>query len=440
MSDDRSAPAPSLVGTVFGRYRLETLMGEGGMGVVYAARHLELGRLSAVKVLAERSGASELVRLRFLREGQTASSIRHPNIVDVYDVGTDRGRAYLVMELLEGEDLRGLLDREGRLTFAHAASLLVPVVAALAAAHDIGVVHRDLKPENVFLSMNRNRMAPKVLDFGVSKVVEQHNLASLTGTGTLLGTPDYMSPEQVQEAKNVDARSDQYSLGVMLYECVTGQRPIMEKSISLLIQRISRGDFAPPRQLEPGIPASFEKVILTAMAHDAGSRFPSTRALGRALLPFADDRVRSDYADELSGDAPFSASVRARSASTPPELGSTLLESVGARQPRNHEHRPLAWRTAAAFLVLTAVAVLGSLWKSAAEAGTRQAASSSVAAPAPQPVVNASAAPAPSPTHPQTIVSAPPSATVWIGGPAHTPTGGSKRPRKAVERPMLAPR
>jgi serine/threonine protein kinase len=413
MSDDRSAPVPSLVGTIFGRYRLETLLGEGGMGLVYAARHLELGRLSAVKVLSERSGASDLVRLRFLREGQAASSIRHPNIVDVYDVGTDRGRAYLVMELLEGEDLRGRLNREGRLSIAHAANLLVPVVAALAAAHDIGVVHRDLKPENVFLSTSRNRVVPKVLDFGVSKVVEQQNLASLTGTGTLLGTPDYMSPEQVNEAKNVDARSDQYSLGVMLYECVTGQRPIVEKSIHLLIYRIARGDFAPPRQLEPGIPASFEKVILTAMAHDAGSRFPDTRALGRALLPFADDRVRSDYADELSGDAPFSVPVPARATSTPPELGSTLLEPVRAGEPRNQERKPLGWRAAAAFVVLVAIAVLGSLWKSETEDGTRGTASSSVAASAPRPVVHASAAPPPSPT-PETVVSAPPSATARI--------------------------
>src|SRR5262245_31743568 len=136
---------PSLVGLVLGRYRLERHLGEGGMGVVYAARHQDLGRAAAVKVLHEHHDTSEQVRRRFLREGQAAARIRHPNIVDVYDVGTEAGRIYLVMELLVGEDLRSLLAREGPLSERRTADLLVPVIAAVAAAHDHGVVHRDLK-------------------------------------------------------------------------------------------------------------------------------------------------------------------------------------------------------------------------------------------------------------------------------------------------------
>ena len=239
--------AATLAGTVLGRYRLERLLGEGGMGAVYAARHQDLGKPAAVKVLHERYDQSAQTRVRFLREGQAASRIRHPNVVDVYDVGSDGGRAYLVMELLEGEDLRSLIEREAPLSAQRTADLLVPVISALAAAHDLGVVHRDLKPDNIFLSRERTTVTPKVLDFGISKVADEEKALPLTGTGTVLGTSYYMSPEQAQASKNIDLRSDQYSLGVILYECATGKRPLEETSIYALIQRIVRGDFAAPR-------------------------------------------------------------------------------------------------------------------------------------------------------------------------------------------------
>jgi serine/threonine-protein kinase len=179
---------------------------------------------------------------------------------------------------------------------------MVPVVAALAAAHDLGVVHRDLKPDNIFLSAERSSISPKVLDFGISKVADSRTASSLTDTGTLLGTPYYMSPEQAQTEKNIDAKSDQYSLGVILYECVAGRRPIEEPALYRLMQRIVQGDFPPPRQLNPNIPGAFEQVILGAMARAPADRFPTTRALGRALLPFASERVRANYAEELAQD------------------------------------------------------------------------------------------------------------------------------------------
>ena len=346
----RGQSAVPLVGALFGRYRLERLLGEGGMGVVYAARHEDLGRFAAVKILNERYDASAQSRARLLREGQATSRIGHPNIVDVYDVGTEGDRAFLVMELLHGEDLRALLDREGPLSVERAADLLVPVMSALMAAHELGVVHRDLKPENIFLSIARGRMVPKVLDFGISKLLEEERDASLTSTGALLGTPYYMSPEQAQATGGVDARSDQYSLGVIIYECVTGHRPIEERSIYRLLQRIVHSDFAPPRQLKPDLPSAFEQLILTAMARAPSERFTCVRQLTRALLEFASERVRANYADELSREA---AQPPARTALTQ-HVVETLVESAVQGRPSRpagirHTRRVLggsggAWR------------------------------------------------------------------------------------------------
>src|SRR6187455_741380 len=180
-TDSPGAPVSTpLVGTMLGRYRIERVLGEGGMGTVYAGGHQDLGKAAAVKTLHERYGRSNEVQLRFLREAQAASRIRHPNIVDVYDVGSESGRTYLVMELLEGESLARLIARDGPLSARQAADLMVPVVSALAAVHDLGVIHRDLKPDNIFLANERHTLQPKVLDFGISKVADQQITDALT--------------------------------------------------------------------------------------------------------------------------------------------------------------------------------------------------------------------------------------------------------------------
>lgn len=413
----------ALLGTLLGRYRLEHLLGVGGMGVVYAARHEDLGKTVAVKVLNERYAASAEVGARFLREGQTASRIRHPNIVDVYDVGSEAGRAYLVMELLHGEDLRGLLDREVSLATEYTADLLLPVVSALAAAHDLGVIHRDLKPDNVFLSVERNGLAPKVLDFGISKVIDEHDHTSLTGTGALLGSPYYMSPEQVQATKNVDARSDLYSIGVLLYECVTGRKPVEEPSLYQLIQRIAHGDFVPPRELNPSVCSAFEQLIMKAMALNPAERFPNARALGRALLPFASQRVRANYNDEFERDAAQS-SMPAPTPSTQEEgLGTTLSQSVHERDSQSK--RASRWATVlpggGAFILVLGVivAVVRPGSKSPPKPAPTEAhvlpvvaSSPPLAKTLPQPIVN----PAPETGRRKRLLSKPDGAHVWIAG------------------------
>ncbi|MEZ4408848.1 MAG: serine/threonine-protein kinase [Polyangiales bacterium] len=263
-------------------------IGRGGMGAVYEAEHADLEKRVALKTLHPHMAREAEARARFLREGRAASRIRHPNVVEVFDVGQhDDGTLYLVMEHLVGEDLSTLISREGPLDPERLVDLLLPVVAAVATAHEEKVVHRDLKPENIFLARTRNGAAqPKVLDFGISKVVDTRSDLRITGNRAMLGTPVYMSPEQAR-GEAVDARSDQYAMGVILYEATTGRLPFDADELIPLIHAIASGTHTPPRALRPDLPAEFEAVIERAMSRDASARYESMHALGRALLPFA---------------------------------------------------------------------------------------------------------------------------------------------------------
>src|SRR5947209_10727305 len=197
---------------LFGKYRIVRLMGEGGMGAVYEAVHPVLKKRFAIKTLLPTVAVQRDARARFLREAEAASRINHPNVVAVLDVGTEGDTPYLVMEFLEGETLDALLARRTVLPVADAVDLMLPVISAVSTAHEHGVIHRDLKPQNIFLSRGPwGEAIPKVLDFGVSKLVDDGEAVALTGTQAMLGTVTYMSPEQARGARGVDARSDQYA-------------------------------------------------------------------------------------------------------------------------------------------------------------------------------------------------------------------------------------
>ena len=292
-----SEDAPELAGgRELGSYQITRRIGSGGMGEVYEAVHTKLRKRVALKTLRQSLARSGEARARFLREGETASKLRHPHVVDITDVGEADGIPFLVMELLEGEPLSAMVRRLGQLSVPVAVDIMLPVVDAVAVAHKNAIVHRDLKPDNIFLAQSHlQETSPKVLDFGISKVLSDANVPSLTATSSFLGTPFYMSPEQARGAKDIDGRSDQYSLAVVLYETLTGQQPHASRGDSLmqLVHAIARGDFPPPRALRPDLPVELEAVILRAMSLSAADRFESMRAMGAALTPFASERGRS---------------------------------------------------------------------------------------------------------------------------------------------------
>lgn len=284
-------------GARLGSYEIVGTLGEGGMGVVYEARHERLRQRVALKVLEPRLSRSEVARERMIREGRAVAKVSHPHIVGVHDAGFERGYAYLVMELLEGEDLAQHLRRHGAFEPSDAVDLLLPVTAALEAAHRSGIVHRDLKPSNLFLTrLPSGALSPKVVDFGISKL--QDATMGLTATAEVLGTPAYMAPEQIDAAREVDHRADLYALGVILYECVTGRRPFEGAQRPLaLLHAVSEGKFTPPRELAPQLSKGLEKIILRCLSREPDARFSTALELADALLPHASDAGRTRFAD-----------------------------------------------------------------------------------------------------------------------------------------------
>jgi serine/threonine-protein kinase len=269
-----------------GKYRVERVLGQGGMGTVLAAVDTSLERLVAIKVmLPDRATDPEGVA-RFLREGRAAVKLTSDHVARVFEVGVSDGRPYLVMEYLDGEDLDSLLARAGKLPVPDAADYLLQACEAIAEAHTAGIVHRDLKPQNLFLARRPNgRVTVKVLDFGISKVAQTES-PKLTRSGAALGTPFYMAPEQMRSAREVDPRTDIWALGVILYELVTGRPPFLAESITAVAILVANDAPPPPRTLCPEIPEVFERLILRCLAKDPSERYATVDALVADLEPF----------------------------------------------------------------------------------------------------------------------------------------------------------
>jgi len=281
-----------LVGKVLGdAYQIVRLVGEGGMGRVYEARHLRLkDRRFAIKVLhAEMARDNEIVA-RFQREAESASSIGHPNVIDVYDVHKmPDGVPYIASEFLDGKEFGEQLAKQGRIDVATAVHVARQTCRALAAAHKKGIVHRDMKPENVFLVTHDGAIVVKVIDFGISTAAEGGK-SNLTKTGMIMGTPSYMSPEQARGDK-VDARADIYAVGAMIYFALTGMKPFETDDPASTLSLVLTEEPERPRKLNPEIPEALELVIQKAMAKDASDRYQTMEELDQALQPFDVDAI-----------------------------------------------------------------------------------------------------------------------------------------------------
>ena len=266
------------------RYRLVRPVGQGAQAAVWVADHLALTTHVAVKLIDPELAKQDDARERFRREATAAAQLRSAHVVQILDHGIDDGQPFIVMELLEGEDLFERIEKLGRLTLKDTSKIVTQVARALARAHSAGIVHRDLKPENVFLVPNEDDEIAKVLDFGVAKVTNAAKATmQRTGVGTLLGTPHYMSPEQVKGVTEVDFRTDLWALGVIAYQCVTGDLPFDSEGVGDLLLKITVGEVPIPSKVVPGLPSTFDAWFAKSCDRDPNKRFDSARDMADAL-------------------------------------------------------------------------------------------------------------------------------------------------------------
>jgi serine/threonine-protein kinase len=364
------------------------------MGVVYRARHRDLDRPIALKVLHRELSDDATVVARFKREARAASSLGHPHIIHVHDFGRlEDGSAYLAMELFDGRSLRAIIAQEGALSVPRVVRLATQIADALGAAHAAGVIHRDLKPDNVLVGADD---AVKIVDFGIAKVAVSAEAARLTGTDELIGTPLYMSPEQCR-GRDVDARADVYALGAILFEMLTGRPPFHGESVVALVTAHLFEEPPRPSALRAGVPEPLEEVVLACLAKDADHRPPTMSALAQHLeLALVDagsaPTVRAERPEVAkSASAPTSTSRAPTSTSSAPTSTSSAPTSPGrARDLR------LGWIAAAGVVVAMATAgLLLAFDAPTPPAPIGPAAPPRVADPAPAPDELAEPAPAP---------------------------------------------
>jgi serine/threonine-protein kinase len=387
-----------VLGTTIGNYRVTAQLGEGGMGIVYLAEHPGIGRKAAIKVLHPRLAADPQVVSRFFQEARASNAIKHPNIVEAFDYGTrPDGAPYIIMEYLEGESLSARLERVGRLPLRTALDFAQQAAGALAAAHDKAIVHRDLKPDNLFITPDPRIPGGeqvKILDFGIAKLAAslENEISHKTRTGALMGTPLYMSPEQCLGVKEVDHRTDIYSLGIILHEMLCGKPPFVSEGFGALVNMHINEAPVRASKIRPDVPAPVDRMILRMLAKKPEERFPTMLAVQQSLLPEL-ARAPAPRPSELATALPPGTSPRAI-------LGATTL-SAAASLPLGTEPGPMARRrglrvglAAAGVAAAVVVAVV------ALHAPKTAAPPSAAVAPTPAPAAPPAAAPAPPPSAP----------------------------------------
>ncbi|HEY0465845.1 MAG TPA: serine/threonine-protein kinase [Polyangiaceae bacterium] len=327
-------PVPGQV--VGGKYRIERLLGAGAMGAVFAARHELLQQTVALKVMLPEVAASKTAAARFLNEARAAARIEGEHVARVLDVGhLENDVPFIALELLEGADLARVLAERGCFSQSDALLYVLQALEAVAQAHALGVIHRDLKPANLFLARRRDgTQIVKVLDFGISKALNVHaeaSLSALTHSSSMLGSPLYMSPEQVRNSRDVDPRADVWAVGVILFELLTGKAPFNAQSVNQVLVQILEQEPLSLRSFRADLPEPLEQVILRCLSKDAGRRFGDVASLALALMPFASLEARP-LVDRIQRI------IAARSPSVPPEHVSALAvtDPSPARMPAPH--------------------------------------------------------------------------------------------------------
>jgi serine/threonine-protein kinase len=282
---------------IAGKYELESLIGEGGMGAVWQARNVALDAPVALKVLRA-AGDKALLRSRLMQEARAAAKLTHPAIVKVFDVGqTEGGDPFIVMELLEGVSLGKLLERDGRLPAVQAVRLLLPIADALWLAHEKGIVHRDLKPDNVFVVQQEGSIQPTLVDFGIVKIEEAAGSSHLTKAGDVLGSPDYMSPEQARGQDDVNHLTDVWSFSVMLFEAITGRTPFSGANYNALLRQIVEQTPPTLTQLSAG-DGELSAIVARGLSKRPEQRYASMGELGRALASWL---VKQGLTEDICG-------------------------------------------------------------------------------------------------------------------------------------------
>ena len=327
-----------------GKYRVDRVLGVGGMGVVVAATHLQLDQQVALKFIRREALMNLEIIGRFEREARAAVRLKSEHVARIIDVGRlETGSPYIVMEYLEGKDLAALLEQYGTLVVSMACDVIIQACDAIAEAHSLGIVHRDLKPGNLFLAnTSHGQQIVKVLDFGISKCHAPAGDPNMTRTQAVMGSPGYMSPEQMRSTKNVDGRSDVWSLGVILYELVAGRLPFQAETFTALCLKIAMDPLPPLPALPVALPPGFAAVIERALEKDPVRRHQSAIELAQALAPFANAHAR-ELANRLvtatSGVSmsgahllPTTAGVSTLDAATGQARGGTMQTMRGARK------------------------------------------------------------------------------------------------------------
>ncbi len=366
MSEPLSLPVAGDV--LLGKYRLERVVGQGGMGVVFEATHQTIGQKVAVKVLRPHVADAPRAGERFLREARAAGRLRSRHAVRIHDVdATGGGLPFLVLEWLEGHDLDAELEARGPLPIDDAVRFVCEAGDAVAEAHEAGIVHRDLKPSNLFLAEDRSGRSCKVLDFGISKLPEGTD-PSITSTDASLGTPLYMSPEPVRSARDVDARSDVWALGVILYELLAGRPPFMGETVTATAAAIVADTPSDLAFLRPETPAALVAIVMRCLEKDPAERFADGAALLRALGPFAGrpvERAIARGADTLEDAG------RAGPSATPRDAAAEKQARTASEWERSASRPPAPLRGAllALGILLVVIASAGALGLRAMRSG-----------------------------------------------------------------------